>query len=56
MQLRREASSCLEALGVDVRWREYEKLGHWYSEAMLSDIVEFLREKTAWGLAVDTTE
>ncbi|KAL8661875.1 MAG: hypothetical protein Q9168_008341 [Polycauliona sp. 1 TL-2023] len=37
--LGREAVSCLERLGVDVRWREYEGLGHWYSSAMLDDLV-----------------
>ncbi|KAH0538456.1 hypothetical protein FGG08_004954 [Glutinoglossum americanum] len=54
VQLGRGASSCLSALGVDVHWREYEGLGHWYSREMLRDLVEFLRERTGWEVAVDT--
>lgn len=40
-----EAAECLKKLGVDVSWREYQGLGHWYSPAMLTDIAEFLRSK-----------
>ncbi|KAL8827966.1 MAG: hypothetical protein Q9191_002872 [Dirinaria sp. TL-2023a] len=48
MGLSREASSCLEALGVNARRKEYNNLGHWYSEAMLADVVRFLRELRDW--------
>ncbi|KAK2882361.1 hypothetical protein FQN49_000416 [Arthroderma sp. PD_2] len=42
--LGREAASCLGAMGMDVAWNEYKGLGHWYSENMLSDLVNFLRQ------------
>lgn len=47
--LGREAARCLDgALAMDiVRWRQYEGLGHWYSKEMVSDIVSFLRDRTA---------
>lgn len=39
----REAAACLRSLGLcHVTWKEYEGLGHWYSERMLGDLVEFL--------------
>ena len=44
VDLGREAANCLGAMGMDVRWKEYEGLGHWYSEAMLRDMVDFLGE------------
>ncbi|KAL9634318.1 MAG: hypothetical protein Q9204_003045 [Flavoplaca sp. TL-2023a] len=49
IELGREAASCLERLGVRVNWREYDGLGHWYSSAMLGDIVDNLRLTTSWG-------
>ncbi|PGH15440.1 hypothetical protein AJ79_02416 [Helicocarpus griseus UAMH5409] len=48
MCLGKEAANCLEAMGMDVSWNEYERLGHWYSEDMLRDCVNFIREKTDW--------
>jgi hypothetical protein len=45
VNLGREAVGCLKVLGVEVRWKEYEGLGHWYSEEMLHDIKEFLDEQ-----------
>ncbi|KAI4273488.1 MAG: hypothetical protein LQ337_004589 [Flavoplaca oasis] len=47
--LGRGAASCLERLGVRADWREYDGLGHWYSSAMLGDIVDNLRMTTSWG-------
>ncbi|SPO02003.1 related to phospholipase/esterase [Cephalotrichum gorgonifer] len=44
--LGRNASLCLRSAGIDVSWREYESLGHWYSGPMLRDLVEFLQAKT----------
>ena len=46
IELGRQARDCLGALGAKVEWREYEFLGHWYSEQMLGDLVEFLTGKT----------
>lgn len=41
--LGRKAASCLKDIGVDVCWREYEGLGHWYPEDMLRDLADFLQ-------------
>ena len=38
-----EAASCLRILGMQVSWTQYEGLAHWYSAAMLSDLVDFLQ-------------
>jgi len=45
IKLGREARDCLGALEVDVKMVEYKGLGHWYSEEMLGDIVDFVKEK-----------
>ncbi|KAF7856959.1 hypothetical protein EAF04_009719 [Stromatinia cepivora] len=45
IEMGREAKRCLDLLGADVELKEYEGLGHWYSEHMLSDIFQFLKEK-----------
>lgn len=42
IDLGREAQKCLHSLGADVQMKEYEGLGHWYSEDMLRDIFQFL--------------
>ncbi|CBX96514.1 similar to phospholipase/carboxylesterase family protein [Plenodomus lingam JN3] len=39
------AADFLDSINVDVTWKEYEGLGHWYSEDMLRDVIEFLKEK-----------
>lgn len=39
------ANEFLGSLDVDVNWKEYDGLGHWYSEDMLRDIVCFLKGK-----------
>lgn len=41
--LGRKAASCLKDIGVDVCWKDYEGLAHWYSEDMLRDLVDFLQ-------------
>ncbi|KAI4100168.1 MAG: hypothetical protein LQ339_005574 [Xanthoria mediterranea] len=48
VELGREAVSCLRRLGVNTEWHEYDGLGHWYSGAMLSDLVNSLRIMTSW--------
>ncbi|TVY36821.1 Acyl-protein thioesterase [Lachnellula subtilissima] len=45
IEMGREARTCLDLLGADVQMVEYEGLGHWYSEEMLGDMFDFLREK-----------
>ncbi|EEQ84384.1 hypothetical protein, variant [Blastomyces dermatitidis ER-3] len=50
IRLGREAVTCFESLGMNVSWNEYEGLGHWYTDSMLSDFVKFVREKTDWEL------
>ena len=45
IEIGREAKICLELVGADVQMIEYEGLGHWYSDEMLGDIFEFLKEK-----------
>jgi predicted esterase len=46
--LGRLAAGCLEAMDVDVSWKEYADLGHWYSDDMLRDLIIFLRAHTDW--------
>lgn len=48
--LGQEAASFLRSLKVDVTFREYPGLGHWYSNEMLRDIVIFIKGH------LDTTE
>jgi pimeloyl-ACP methyl ester carboxylesterase len=45
INLGREAADCLKALGIHVRRKEYDGLGHWYSEDMLKDIKQSLQER-----------
>jgi len=45
IKLGREARDCLGALEMNVKMVEYKELGHWYSEEMLGDIVEFIKDK-----------
>jgi predicted esterase len=40
-----EAKNALGMMGIDVQMKEYEGLGHWYSEDMLRDIFKFMKEK-----------
>ncbi|KAK8093894.1 hypothetical protein PG997_000579 [Apiospora hydei] len=41
--LGRMARDTLTQLGLQVMWKEYGDLGHWYSNDMLRDLAEFLR-------------
>ena len=43
LHLGREAAGCLRILGMHVSWTKYEGLAHWYSAAMLRDLVDFLQ-------------
>jgi predicted esterase len=45
IKLGREVETCLNLLGADVQMVEYNNLGHWYSDEMLGDIFEFLKDK-----------
>ncbi|KAF2751822.1 phospholipase/carboxylesterase family protein-like protein [Sporormia fimetaria CBS 119925] len=47
------AADFLRGLSVNVEWREYDGLGHWYSEDMLSDVVSFLKGLDGWSSVVD---
>ncbi|KAK0727463.1 Alpha/Beta hydrolase protein [Lasiosphaeria miniovina] len=48
VSLGRGAAECLNGLGLDAAWNEYRGLGHWYSDAMLADLVCFLKNKSRW--------
>ena len=41
----RDAASCMKAMGMEVTWKEYAGLEHWYSEDMLGDLVSSCRKK-----------
>ncbi|KAI1558482.1 esterase, partial [Pyrenophora tritici-repentis] len=41
------AAEFLTTLDVSVTWKEYEGSGHWYSDDMLRDVVEFLENLEA---------
>jgi predicted esterase len=45
VELGREAKMALDLMGMDVQMKEYEGLGHWYSEKLLRDIFRFIKEK-----------
>ncbi|KAK0735411.1 Alpha/Beta hydrolase protein [Apiosordaria backusii] len=42
----REAASCLDSLGINTSWNEYQGLGHWFSPEMTTDMVTFLKSQT----------
>lgn len=42
IQLGRDAVKCLQSMGYDVSWNEYDDLGHWYHSKELGDIFDFL--------------
>ncbi|KAL2040499.1 hypothetical protein N7G274_006942 [Stereocaulon virgatum] len=52
----KDTGDLMKRLGIDVTWKEYEGLAHWYSSAMLGHLVEWLREKTKWDSTEGTTE
>jgi predicted esterase len=45
IKLGREAKNALDLMGTNVQMKEYEGLGHWYSEDPLRDIFNFIKEK-----------
>ncbi|PMD65623.1 alpha/beta-hydrolase [Hyaloscypha bicolor E] len=45
IKLGREAKNALDLMGTNVQMKEYEGLGHWYSEDLLRDIFNFIKEK-----------
>ncbi|KAF2801184.1 phospholipase/carboxylesterase family protein-like protein [Melanomma pulvis-pyrius CBS 109.77] len=49
-QLGKQSTEFLNNIGVDVTWKEYPGLGHWYSEDMLRDIVEWLKNREGKNL------
>jgi predicted esterase len=43
------AADFLGSIDVDITWKEYEGLGHWYSEDMLRDVVKFVKNLSGWS-------
>ncbi|KAL8903386.1 MAG: hypothetical protein Q9207_003960 [Kuettlingeria erythrocarpa] len=56
ISLGREAVSCLKHLGTSVEWQEYEGLGHWYSDLMLSHLVGTLKETIGGNVRKDIAD
>lgn len=56
IELGHQARDCLTSLQIEVTWREYESLGHWYSGHMLGALVESLKEKTDWAAESETCD
>ena len=53
-EINKLAAEFLSSIGVTVERKEYQELGHWYSDSMLRDIVEFLKRLKGWNdMAVD---
>jgi predicted esterase len=48
LEFNRLASDFLASLDVKVARKEYQGLGHWYSEDMLRDVIEFLKHLDGW--------
>lgn len=42
------AAEFLRSMDIHTDWKEFEGLGHWYSEEMLRDIVIFLKALKGW--------
>ncbi|GKT65945.1 acyl-protein thioesterase [Colletotrichum tofieldiae] len=51
-----QACRVLRLMGGNVELREYCKLGHWYSEEMLQDMLEFLGSERAVPRGADEIE
>ncbi|KAF2740615.1 alpha/beta-hydrolase [Polyplosphaeria fusca] len=47
-QLGRQSAEVLQSLGLNVTWRDFEGLGHWYSADMLRDVVAFIQGLEGW--------
>ncbi|KAI9664424.1 MAG: hypothetical protein M1829_005817 [Trizodia sp. TS-e1964] len=39
-----EMSACLSSVGMEVSWKQYDELGHWFSKDMLLDMIVFLQK------------
>ncbi|ORY02680.1 phospholipase/carboxylesterase family protein-like protein [Clohesyomyces aquaticus] len=52
-EIGRLAADFLDTIGVNIEWKEYEGLGHWYSADMLRDVVRFFKGLDGWE---DTTD
>lgn len=48
------AAEFLKGIDVDVEWREFDGLGHWYSEDMLGEVISFLRAREGWDDSGDS--
>lgn len=47
-EINKLATEFLSSIGVEVERKEYQGLGHWYSESMLRDVIEFLKRLERW--------
>lgn len=54
--LGKEAVELLRALEVEVEFKDYVGLGHWYSGQMLHDIVNFIRVQAKWPVSIAAPE
>ncbi|KAH6629540.1 phospholipase/carboxylesterase family protein-like protein [Boeremia exigua] len=52
-ELGRSAADFLRSIDIKVDWKEYEGLGHWYSDEMLRDIIRFLGNLEGWKVNAD---
>ncbi|KAJ4369224.1 hypothetical protein N0V83_006309 [Neocucurbitaria cava] len=53
IEIGRLAADFLDIIGVNIEWKEYEGLGHWYSSDMLRDVVRFLKGLDGWKDSTD---
>ncbi|KAF2684252.1 phospholipase/carboxylesterase family protein-like protein [Lentithecium fluviatile CBS 122367] len=44
----RLAAEFLRGIDMNVDWKEFEGLGHWYSEDMLRDVIRFIKGLNGW--------
>ena len=45
MKLGEDTRDFCKTLDLEVSWKQYASLGHWYSDEMLEDLVEFIAAK-----------
>jgi len=49
VKLGEEAASVFSSMGMQVSWKSYPDLGHWYKvPEEIDDIVQFIHEKVEW--------
>ncbi|KAF2471665.1 alpha/beta-hydrolase [Lindgomyces ingoldianus] len=53
--LGKKATEFLKKVGVNVSWKQYSELGHWYSADMLRDLVEFVKGLDGWNHGQEIT-